>query len=230
MRVAFASHQDVAPRRRGHLLQLVEGSHASRIADGRRPFAVRTRAFRALSSGHLVRRRRIVGSPCCIPCAVSNREKGWIWPWFSPKIAEVAASAKAIVMHKVTPRTFTEVTLQWNVSHPAPPIVVDCSQSCYQWGWQRARIPCEAEPTLPESRGFRGFDTVWNGSLCPVDPMQAFSCCFLRASGSFEFNATHDRELSLKLLHGHGTSTRRHAARRRKGARRELQRGRRPGS
>ena len=28
-------------------------------------------------------------------------EKGWIWPWFNSKISEPAASAKAIVMHKV---------------------------------------------------------------------------------------------------------------------------------
>ena len=128
-------------------------------------------------------------------------EKGWIWPWFSPKISEVAASAKAIVMHKVTPATFQQVTTVWNVSQPAPPIGVDCSQTCAQWGWRSARVPCDAEPTLPASSGWQGFQTSWNGSLCPFDPATAgFRCCFLRSYGKFRYNMTHDRELSLELL------------------------------
>ena len=61
-------------------------------------------------------------------------EKGWIWPWFSPKIAAPRQSSRAILMHKVTPQLLPEVTSTWRVRKPAPPdLYVDCSQSCTQW-------------------------------------------------------------------------------------------------
>ena len=37
-------------------------------------------------------------------------ERGWIWPWFNAKIAEPRLSARAILMHKVTPQLLPEVT------------------------------------------------------------------------------------------------------------------------
>ena len=113
-------------------------------------------------------------------------EKGWIWPWFSPKIAAPRQSARAILMHKVTPQLLPEVTSTWRVRKPAPPdLYVDCSQSCTQWGWKYARLPCEAPPPLSvarsDGRGWRGFGVPWNGSLCKHDPVAelGWRCCFL---------------------------------------------------
>jgi hypothetical protein len=126
-------------------------------------------------------------------------EKGWIWPWFNSKIQDPAASAKAIVMHKVTPSTFKQVVRQWNVSEPAPPIEVDCSQTCTQWGWKYARYPCEPPSQFPAGATWRGFHSTWNGTFCRIQPAQRFDCCFLKSVGRYAFNMTRNRELDLKL-------------------------------
>ena len=114
-------------------------------------------------------------------------EKGWIWPWFAPKIAAPHLSARAILMHKVTPKLLPEVTATWKVALPAPSdLVVDCSQTCTAWGWKYARRPCAPPPPLRADEaaspgGWRGFGVAWNGSLCKLDPVQAgWRCCFLR--------------------------------------------------
>ena len=108
-------------------------------------------------------------------------EKGWIWPWFNPKIAEPALSARAILMHKVTPALLPEVLRTWKVRQPAPSdLYADCSQRCSQWGWQWARHQCAPPPALPPSAGpWRGFGLPWNGSLCKIDPSIRYRCCFL---------------------------------------------------
>ena len=108
-------------------------------------------------------------------------EKGWIWPWFSPKIADPAQSARAILMHKVTPPLLAEVLRSWKVQQPAPSdVYADCSQKCSQWGWQWARHQCGPPPALPAAAGgWRGFGLPWNGTLCKIDPSERYRCCFL---------------------------------------------------
>ena len=115
-------------------------------------------------------------------------EKGWIWPWFSPKIADARQSARAILMHKVTPQNYKEVSSAWKTSLRAPAdLMVDCSQTCTTWGWKYARKQCAPPPPLSVARagpgGWRGFGVAWNGSqLCHVDPVKelGWRCCFLR--------------------------------------------------
>lgn len=108
-------------------------------------------------------------------------EKGWIWPWFSPKIESPELSARAILMHKVTPPLLQEVLRTWKVQERAPSdVYADCSQKCSQWGWQWARHQCGPPPALPPSAGsWRGFGLPWNGSLCKIDPSERYRCCFL---------------------------------------------------
>ena len=111
-------------------------------------------------------------------------ERGWIWPWFAPKIAEPGQSARAIMMHKVTPETLPEVLRHWRVAEPAPAgLAVDCSQTCTSWGWKWARRPCGVEPPLVSSKGWRGFRPPWNGSLCHLKPVEVgWKCCFLKVN------------------------------------------------
>ena len=114
-------------------------------------------------------------------------ERGWIWPWFNEKIAAPDQSARAIMMHKVTPATLPNVLRHWKVAEPAPAtLAVDCSQTCTTWGWQWARQPCGLDGGLPLASGgalqWRGFKPPWNGSLCRHDPVEAgWKCCFLRS-------------------------------------------------
>ena len=103
------------------------------------------------------------------------------------------------MVQQVTPATFQSIVSEWNVSEPAPPIGVDCSQSCAQWGWKHARVPCEADMLLPANADWRGFQSTWNGSLCRIDPARSFRCCFLKSFGRYAFNMTRNRELSLNL-------------------------------
>lgn len=128
---------------------------------------------------------RVAGAKNLSISLVHMPEKGWIWPWFNPKIREVEQSARAILMHKVTPQLLPEVTRTWRVATPAPPdLMVDCSQSCAQWGWKYARRPCAPSPPLGAGHGWRGFGVAWNGSLCKSDPVAAgWRCCFLRTRG-----------------------------------------------
>ena len=119
-------------------------------------------------------------------------ERGWIWPWFSPKIAEARQSARAILMHKVTPQLLPEVLASWKVELPAPDdLMVDCSQSCATWGWKYMRRQCAPPPPLSVSEsdghGWRGFNARWNGTLCKHDPVEAgWRCCFLRTADGKE--------------------------------------------
>jgi hypothetical protein len=112
-------------------------------------------------------------------------EKGWIWPWFHPKIAEPDQSARAIMMHKVTPQTLPDVLRHWKVAEPAPAeLSIDCRQSCSKWGWKWARRPCGLEgPLTPSARQpWRGFGPPWNHTLCKLDPVEVgWKCCFLSA-------------------------------------------------
>ena len=116
-------------------------------------------------------------------------ERGWIWPWFNAKIAETEQSRRAILMHKVTPKLLPEVTSTWKLALRAPAdLMVDCSQSCTQWGWKYARLPCEPPPPLSVeqagAKGWRGFGVRWNGTLCKIDPVKdaGWRCCFLRTA------------------------------------------------
>lgn len=118
-------------------------------------------------------------------------ERGWIWPWFSPKIRDPQQSARAILMHKVTPSNLGEVLRTWKVREPAPTgLAVDCTQTCTTWGWRWARSPCVPEPPLPPGAAgagtaWRGFGVPWNGSLCEMDPVRAgWRCCFLKETAS----------------------------------------------
>ena len=107
-------------------------------------------------------------------------EKGWIWPWFNPKIADAELSSRAILMHKVTPALLQQVLSTWKVDQRAPSdVFADCSQSCSQWGWQWARSQCEGTPPLSGTEGlpWRGFGG--NTSLCKFDPSVHYRCCFL---------------------------------------------------
>jgi len=113
-------------------------------------------------------------------------ERGWIWPWFSPKIAEGSQSARAIMMHKVTPETLPEVLRHWKVDQPAPSdLAVDCSQSCTSWGWKWARRPCGLDGPLAPSAAqpWSGFSPPWNGTLCKLGPAEVgWKCCFLKSA------------------------------------------------
>ena len=115
-------------------------------------------------------------------------ERGWIQPWFhkesfatEPKATET--SARTIVMHKVTAENYAEVAAAWRVGARAPPLKVDCSQQCRQWGWQYARKLCVDPPPLDADAagpgGWRGFEARANGSLCKFDPSEFWRCCFL---------------------------------------------------
>lgn len=109
-------------------------------------------------------------------------EKGWFWPWFNQdSFARPGMSAKAIVVHKVGPALYPAVHAAWDVATPLPAVVADCSQSCAEWGWSRARVACEAPPPLPAEAGrWRGYVPRWNGTMCPLTPARHFRCCFLR--------------------------------------------------
>lgn len=116
-------------------------------------------------------------------------EKGWIWPWFSPKISNREDSSRAILMHKVTPATLPNVLDSWKVELAAPEdLIVDCSQTCRQWGWKYARSPCTQAPALPlgtagDGVAWRGFGLPWNHSHCKIDPTESgWKCCFLSTS------------------------------------------------
>ena len=115
-------------------------------------------------------------------------ERGWIQPWFhkesfatEPKATET--SARTIVMHKVTAENYAEVAAAWRVGAKAPPLKVDCSQQCKQWGWNYARRLCADPPPLGAEAagpgGWRGFGERANGSLCKFDPSEFWRCCFL---------------------------------------------------
>ena len=119
-------------------------------------------------------------------------ERGWIWPWFSPKIAAPRQSARAILLHKATPQLLPEILASWKVALPAPTdLMVDCSQSCATWGWKYMRRECAPPPQLSEGEsdghGWRGFGKRWNGTLCKHNPVQAgWRCCFLRTADGKE--------------------------------------------
>ena len=135
-------------------------------------------------------------------------EKGWIWPWFSPKISGREESSRAILMHKVTPATLPEVTATWQVGVAAPDdLLVDCSQTCTQWGWKYARTPCVPPPPIAAADAvtsaaaaaldgggavsrWRGFGVAWNHSHCKQDPVAAgWKCCFLSTGRGKEVHA-----------------------------------------
>lgn len=112
-----------------------------------------------------------------LPMAIVHLpERGWIWPWFDPALRFAGESARAIVVHKVTPVQYEHVASVWNVSCSAPVVTVDCTQTCARWGWTRARTATRRDgDSLVTSTAPR--------RIVPDD--EGFRCCFLRASKDF---------------------------------------------
>lgn len=97
-------------------------------------------------------------------------ERGWLWPWPHPKLAE--AAARAVFVHKVKPRLEARVRTWWTLDVPLAAARINCAQKCAAWGWTHTRLEVPPARFAP-----------WTGTTTAVQAPDALnvSCCFVEA-------------------------------------------------